>query len=65
MDVCHFTESHLHHQHCNLSGSLDDGVLVTQENKGDAQISIGVDIMDACNVCKGKICPAPSFHQCY
>ena len=49
----------------NLSGSLYGGVAVTHEKKGDTQISIRVDIIKACRVCKGKLCLVPSFHWCY
>ena len=33
--------------------------------KSDPQTSIKVDIMNACSVCKVKVCHVPSFHRCY
>ena len=62
MDDCHCMERHLHQQHwCNLSGSLDYAVVVTH-------ISTMVHIVNACDVCKRKICrvqfPLTLLHCC-
>ena len=54
----------MHHQHLFL-GFLDDGGVIRHEKKGDIQIYITVYIMNACCVCKGEMCPAPTFHWCY
>ena len=48
-----------------MSGSLDHDVVVTHERKGDKQISIKVNIMNACSVCKGKMCDVPRFLRGY
>ena len=35
------------------------------EKIGDAQISIRVEIMNVCGVCKMRLCPVPNFYQYY
>ena len=66
MDGCHYLEIHLHHQlFVNLSGSLGVSVAVRNEKIGDTQITIRVDIINDCSVCKGKMCIVHSFLWCY